>query len=49
VVYLDNDAVVLSHLRALTAKGDPGLTVVDGDVRETAAILDAAAAGTDLS
>ena len=49
VVYLDNDAVVLSHLRALTAKGDPGLTVVDGDVRETAAILDAVASGTDLS
>ena len=49
VVYLDNDPVVLSHLRALTAKGDPGLTVVEGDVRETAAILDAAAAGADLS
>ena len=49
VVYLDNDAVVLSHLRALTAKGDPGLTVVDGDVRETATILDAVAAGVDLS
>ena len=48
VVYLDNDAVVLSHLRALTAKGDPGLTVVDGDVRETATILDAVASGTDL-
>jgi O-methyltransferase involved in polyketide biosynthesis len=49
VVYLDNDAVVLSHLRALTAKGDPGLTVVDGDVREAATILDAVASGTDLS
>jgi O-methyltransferase involved in polyketide biosynthesis len=49
VVYLDNDAVVLSHLRALVAKGDPGVTVVDGDVREVAAILDGAAAGVDLS
>jgi O-methyltransferase involved in polyketide biosynthesis len=49
VVYLDNDAVVLSHLRALTGKGDPGVTMVDGDVRETAATLDAVAAGIDLS
>jgi O-methyltransferase involved in polyketide biosynthesis len=49
VAYIDNDAVVLSHLRALTAKGDPGVTVVDGDVREAAATLDAVAAGIDLS
>ena len=49
VAYVDNDAVVLSHLRALAAKGDPGVTVVDGDVREPAAILDAVATGIDLS
>ena len=49
VVYVDNDAVVLSHLRALTAKDDPGMTVVDGDLREVAATLDAIAAGVDLS
>ena len=49
VAYLDNDAVVLSHLRALAAKGNPGVTVVDGDVREVTAILDAVAAGIDLS
>jgi O-methyltransferase involved in polyketide biosynthesis len=49
VAYIDNDAVVLSHLRALAAKGDPGVTVVDGDVREVAAIVDAVAAGIDLS
>ena len=49
VAYVDNDAVVLSHLRALAAKGDPGVTVVDGDVRETAAIMDAVAADIDLS
>jgi O-methyltransferase involved in polyketide biosynthesis len=49
VAYLDNDVVVLSHLRALTAKGNPGVTVVDGDVREVATILDAVAAGTDPS
>jgi hypothetical protein len=39
VAYVDNDAVVLSHLRALAAKGDPAVTVVDGDVHEPAAIL----------
>jgi O-methyltransferase involved in polyketide biosynthesis len=49
VVYLDNDAVVLSHLRALAAKGNPSVTVVDGDVREVATSLAAAAAGIDLS
>ena len=49
VAYVDNDAVVLSHLRALAAKGDPRVTVIDGDVREAAVILDAVAAGIDLS
>jgi hypothetical protein len=49
VAYVDNDAVVLSHLRALAAKGNPGVTVVDGDVSEVATILDAVAAGIDLS
>jgi O-methyltransferase involved in polyketide biosynthesis len=49
VAYLDNDAVVLSHLRALAAKASPGVTVVDGDAREVTTILDAVAAGIDLS
>jgi O-methyltransferase involved in polyketide biosynthesis len=49
VAYLDNDAVVLSHLRALAAKGNPGVTVVDGDVREVATVLDAVAADIDLA
>ena len=49
VAYVDNDAVVLSHLRALVAKGNPGVTVVDGDVREADAILSAVAAGMDLA
>jgi O-methyltransferase involved in polyketide biosynthesis len=49
VAYVDNDAVVLAHLRALAAKGNPGVTVVAGDVREVAATLDAVAAGIDLS
>jgi len=49
VGYVDNDAVVLRHLNALVAKGDPGITVVDGDIREPAAILDAVSAGIDLA
>jgi hypothetical protein len=49
VVYVDNDPVVLAHLRALAAHGNPGVTVVDGDVRQPGPILDAVAAGVDLS
>ena len=49
VAYVDNDAVVLSHLLALVAKGDPGVTVIDGDVREPDKILSAVAAGIDLT
>ena len=49
VAYVDNDPVVLSHLRALAAKGNPDVTVIDGDVRETDKIVDAIAAGVDLS
>jgi len=49
VAYVDNDPVVLSHLHARFAKGDPGITVVDGDVREPAAILAAVSAGIDLA
>jgi O-methyltransferase involved in polyketide biosynthesis len=49
VAYVDNDAVVLARLRALAAHGNPGVTVVEGDVRETAAILDAVSAGVDLA
>jgi O-methyltransferase involved in polyketide biosynthesis len=48
VAYIDNDVVVLTHLRALAPKGETGVTVVDGDVREPAAILAAVAAGIDL-
>jgi O-methyltransferase involved in polyketide biosynthesis len=49
VAYVDNDPVVLAHLRALAAHGNPGVTVVDGDVRQPGPILDAVAAGADLS
>jgi O-methyltransferase involved in polyketide biosynthesis len=49
VAYVDNDAVVLTHLRALAAKGNPGVTVVDGDVREVETILNAVTASIDLA
>ena len=49
VVYVDSDPVVLAHLRALAAHGNPGVTVVDGDLRQPGPILDAVAAGVDLS
>jgi O-methyltransferase involved in polyketide biosynthesis len=49
VAYVDNDAVVIGHLLALSAKGDPGVTVVDGDVREPDKILGAVAEGIDLA
>jgi O-methyltransferase involved in polyketide biosynthesis len=49
VAYVDMDAVVLAHLRALAAHGNPGVTVIEGDVRETPAILAAVSAGIDLS
>ena len=49
IVLIDNDAVVLAHLRALAAHGDPGVTAIEGDVREVAATLDAVSAGVDRS
>jgi O-methyltransferase involved in polyketide biosynthesis len=49
VAYVDNDPVVLAHLRALAAHANPGVTVVDGDLRETGTILDAVAACVDLA
>ena len=49
VAYVDLDAVVLAHLRALAGHGNPGVTVVEGDVRDTPAILAAVSAGIDLS
>ena len=49
VAYVDNDPVVLAHLRALAAHGNPGVAVVAGDVRETDPVLDAVAACVDLS
>jgi O-methyltransferase involved in polyketide biosynthesis len=49
IAYIDNDPVVVAHLRALLAHGNPGVTAVDGDVRDVAAILDGVRAGIDLS
>jgi O-methyltransferase involved in polyketide biosynthesis len=49
VAYADNDAVVLSHLRALVAKGNEGVSVVEGDVGDPDAILEAISADLDLS
>ena len=49
VAYVDIDAVVLVHLRALAAQGNPDVTVIDGDVREVAAILDSTGPGIDLT
>jgi S-adenosyl methyltransferase/Protein of unknown function (DUF3375) len=39
VAYIDNDPVVLTHVRALAEHGNPNVTVVDGDVREPAEIV----------
>jgi O-methyltransferase involved in polyketide biosynthesis len=49
VAYVDTDAVVLAHLRALAAQGNPGVTVIDGDVRQRDVILDAVRPGIDLA
>jgi O-methyltransferase involved in polyketide biosynthesis len=49
VAYVDNDPVVVSHLRALLAKGNPGVSVVDGDVRDVTAILGGVRAHLSLS
>jgi O-methyltransferase involved in polyketide biosynthesis len=49
VTYVDNDPIVITHLRALLAQGNPGVSVVDGDVRDAAAILDRVGADLDLS
>ncbi|RJL33541.1 SAM-dependent methyltransferase [Bailinhaonella thermotolerans] len=40
VVYVDNDAVVLAHARALLAGGHDDVAIVQGDVRRPREILD---------
>jgi hypothetical protein len=49
VAYVDNDPVVLAHLNALAATGNPGVTAVNADVREPDAVLAAVAEGIDLN
>jgi hypothetical protein len=49
VAYVDNDPVVISHLNALVAKGNPGIGVLAGDVREPDRVLDGVAETTDLA
>jgi O-methyltransferase involved in polyketide biosynthesis len=49
VAYIDIDPVAVAHLRALAAHGNPGVTVVEGDAREIAVILDAIGGVINLS
>jgi len=50
VVYVDNDPVVLSHARALlTSTSEGAKDYLDADLRDTKAILDAAARTLDFS
>ena len=49
VAYIDSDPVVVSHLDALLAHGNPGVTVVDGDVRDVPGVLARVSEGIDLS
>ena len=50
VVYVDNDPIVLTHARALLASDPAGVTgYVDADLRDTGAILAAAARTLDFA
>jgi hypothetical protein len=48
VAYIDDDPVVLTHLRALAEHGNAGVTVVDDDVREPAEIVAAISGDIDF-
>ena len=50
IVYVDNDPIVLSHVRALLAGGPAGsIQYIDGDVRDLASIVSAAGRTLDLT
>jgi hypothetical protein len=50
IVYVDNDPIVLTHARALLAGGPEGsIQYIDGDVRDVAAIVRAAAKTLDFT
>src|ERR1700759_5528979 len=49
VAYVDNDPIVVAHLTALVAKGNPGIGVLSGDVREPDVIIEGVAETVDLA
>lgn len=49
VVYVDNDPVVVNHLNVLLSKGNPGISVLDSDVRDSTATLDGIRVNLDLA
>jgi hypothetical protein len=50
IVYVDNDPIVLTHARALLAGGPEGsIQYIDGDVRDVASIIRAAAQTLDFT
>ncbi|MGH3171986.1 MAG: SAM-dependent methyltransferase [Trebonia sp.] len=49
VAYVDNDPVAASHLKALLAKGHPGVIVAYEDIRNVDGVLRAVGTGIDLS
>jgi O-methyltransferase involved in polyketide biosynthesis len=49
VAYVDTDPIVLSHLRGRPTPEQAGLTIVDGDVRDSGQVIGEIAAGIDLT
>jgi O-methyltransferase involved in polyketide biosynthesis len=49
VAYVDNDPVVLVHLRALAAHGNDGVTVVGRDARDVTVVVEAVSAAVRLN
>ena len=49
VAYVDNDAIVLSHLDALLVNGNQGIMAVDADARDADRILTRVSDGIDFS
>src|SRR6202034_237148 len=49
VAYIDNDPVVIRHLQALFAHGNPGVSVVEADVTDVSTVLKGVRASLDLS
>jgi O-methyltransferase involved in polyketide biosynthesis len=48
VAFVDNDPVAAIHLHALLASGTPGVTVMNGDVRDVDAVLAHVSRGIDM-